>query len=85
MVIKAGPGKLTLPKSAGSSVRKQCKLNRFQLLPISPEASAMVETLPHHYNDPFDRLLAAQCLEKQIPIVSVDAILGKYRVSRIWS
>ena len=85
MAIKAALGKLTLPEAAGSFVQKQCKLNRFQPLPISLDAIAMVEILPHHHNDPFDRLLVAQSLEKQIPIVSADAILGKYRVSRIWS
>ena len=85
MAIKAALGKLTLPEAAGSFVQKQCKLNRFQLLPITLEAISMVEVLPHHHNDPFDRLLVAQCLEKKIPIVSSDAVLGKYRVSRIWS
>jgi PIN domain nuclease of toxin-antitoxin system len=85
MAIKAAIGKLTLPETAGTFVQKQCKLNRFQLLPISFDAIAMVETLAPHHSDPFDRLLVAQCLEKQIPIISSDAVLTKYRVPRIWS
>jgi PIN domain nuclease of toxin-antitoxin system len=85
MAIKAAVGKLTLPEAAGTFVQKQCKLNRFQLLPISLEAISMIETLPLHHNDPFDRLLVAQCLDLKIPIISADAILTKYRVTRIWS
>ena len=85
MAIKAALGKLTLPETAGSFVQKQCKLNRFQFLPISLAAIAGVEALPHHHNDPFDRLLVSQCLEAKIPIVSADAVMEKYRVSRIWS
>lgn len=85
MAIKAALGKLALPEAAGSFVQKQCKLNRFQLLPISFDAIAMVEVLPPHHNDPFDRLLVAQCLETRIPIISSDAVLTKYRVSRIWA
>jgi PIN domain nuclease of toxin-antitoxin system len=85
MAIKAALGKLTLPEAAGTFVQKQCKLNRFQLLPISLDAISMIETLPLHHNDPFDRLLVAQCLDMKIPIISADAILTKYRVTRIWS
>jgi PIN domain nuclease of toxin-antitoxin system len=55
------------------------------LLPISLDAISMIETLPLHHNDPFDRLLVAQCLDMKIPIISADAILTKYRVTRIWS
>jgi PIN domain nuclease of toxin-antitoxin system len=85
MAIKAAIGKLMLPEAVGTFVQKQCKLNRFQLLPISLDAISMIETLPLHHNDPFDRLLVAQCLDMKIPIISADAILTKYRVTRIWS
>jgi PIN domain nuclease of toxin-antitoxin system len=85
MAIKAAIGKLTLPEAAGTFVQKQCKLNRFQLLPISIAAISMIETLPLYHNDPFDRLLVAQCLDMKIPIISADALLTKYRVTRIWS
>lgn len=85
MAIKSAIGKLDLPEAAGTFVQKQCKLNRFQLLPISFAAIAMVETLPAHHHDPFDRLLVAQCLDIKLPIISADAMLSKYRITRIWS
>ena len=38
--------------------------------------------LPLHHRDPFDRLLAAQCLIEHLPIVSIDAVLDAYGVIR---
>jgi PIN domain nuclease of toxin-antitoxin system len=34
--------------------------------------------------DPFDRLLAAQCLVESIPIVSADSVFDQYGVTRVW-
>jgi PIN domain nuclease of toxin-antitoxin system len=34
--------------------------------------------------DPFDRMLVAQSLYEQIPIVSVDPQLDAYGITRIW-
>jgi PIN domain nuclease of toxin-antitoxin system len=41
-------------------------------------------SLPHHHRDPFDRLLIAQAMCEGVPIVSGDAALDAYPVSRIW-
>jgi PIN domain nuclease of toxin-antitoxin system len=40
--------------------------------------------MPHHHKDPFDRLLVAQALTEDIPIVSVDAAFDPYGVTRLW-
>lgn len=85
MVIKSGLKKLQLPEAVSAFVQKQCKLNRFQLLPISLEAIGLVESLPALHSDPFDRLLVAECMHQKIPLVSSDAILGKYAITRIWA
>lgn len=41
--------------------------------------------LPLHHRDPFDRLLAAQSLDLQVPIISADEIFDRYEVQRIWN
>jgi PIN domain nuclease of toxin-antitoxin system len=41
-------------------------------------------TLPFHHRDPFDRLLVAQALVEQIPIVSSDSSFDAYAVQRLW-
>jgi len=40
--------------------------------------------LAAHHKDPFDRLLVAQATVEAIPIVSVDAALDLYGVTRLW-
>lgn len=54
------------------------------LLPITIEYADVQATLPHHHRDPFDRLLAAQALSEDIPLVSADPVIETYGVSRIW-
>ena len=43
-----------------------------------------LESLPHHHRDPFDRMMAAQALERGLTIVSADPLFEKYGVERIW-
>ena len=84
MSIKSGLGKLALPQPAADFAKKQCRLNRFQLLPISVDAVGLVEKLPHLHGDPFDRILAAECITLGMPIISSDAVFERYNVDRIW-
>ena len=58
--------------------------NNFELLQITDEHLAGLVDLPFHHKDPFDRLLVAQSLYEQIPIVSADSQLDAYGVTRIW-
>jgi PIN domain nuclease of toxin-antitoxin system len=39
---------------------------------------------PTGHRDPFDRLLIAQAIVEDIPIVSVDVALDTYPIRRIW-
>ena len=43
-----------------------------------------MEDLPLHHRDPFDRMLAAQALQRRFGIVSRDACFGDYGVARGW-
>lgn len=54
------------------------------LVPISIAMLSVVESLPLHHRDPFDRLLAATCLAEQMTLVSADAVFDEYGVRRIW-
>ncbi|MGH7201887.1 MAG: hypothetical protein ACREJB_14870 [Planctomycetaceae bacterium] len=40
--------------------------------------------MPHHHRDPFDRLIAAQAMVEQIPLLSADPAFDAYPVHRIW-
>ena len=58
-------------------------LSRFErvgmkLLPLTPEHSVELESLPHLHRDPFDRLLVAQALEEPMRLVTSDAQVAAY-------
>lgn len=52
----------------------------------NPEAEIRqyLVSLPFHHKDPFDRMLAAQCLVGQIPLVSGDGVFDPYGIQRLW-
>jgi PIN domain nuclease of toxin-antitoxin system len=54
------------------------------LLPITLAHATGVEALPLHHRDPFDRLLIAQALIENIPLVGNESLFDAYGVTRIW-
>ncbi len=56
----------------------------FTLLPVSVEEGLRAGRLIGDHRDPFDRMLAAQALAMDIPIISVDLKLDTFGVRRIW-
>ena len=58
--------------------------NDFHILPIEPRHTAVLIDLAFHHRDPFDRLLVAQAISEQIPLVSGDPALDAYPVTRLW-
>lgn len=84
IAIKAGLGRLDLGEPSSTFLPREITRNNFQLLPISLAHATMVEGLPLHHRDPFDRLLVAQAKVEGIPVVSIDAIFDQYGVNRLW-
>ena len=84
IAIKAGSGKLRLAEPSRTLLERELPRNALKLLPISLEQATAVEGLPPHHKDPFDRLLIAQAIVEDIPIVSVDLAFDAYPVRRIW-
>ena len=52
--------------------------NGFKDIQISIDALKLVETLPCHHKDPFDRLLIATALAHDLELVSSDSDIAKY-------
>jgi PIN domain nuclease of toxin-antitoxin system len=84
IAIKVSIGKLTLQQPYEDFVDRCLNRYGFTILPISPQHTAALITLPFHHKDPFDRLLVAQALVEDIPIVSTDVIFDHYGTKRIW-
>jgi PIN domain nuclease of toxin-antitoxin system len=84
MAIKVSLGKLTLSQPFDLFIPNQLLLNDITLLDITVSHTLRVATLPFHHRDPFDRLLIAQSLVEDMPIISVDGVLDAYGVNRLW-
>lgn len=82
--IKVSTGKLTLSRPLEAYFEEQMRLNSIQMLPITLAHIARVSTLPFHHRDPFDRMLIAQSLTENIPIISADAAFDAYAITRLW-
>jgi len=54
------------------------------LLPIEPEVALRSGRLIGKHGDPFDRMIAAQALALDVPVISNDAKLDEFGVRRIW-
>lgn len=84
MGIKSNYGKLTLADPFSEFVRRGFTENNVDLLPISIDHVVRLEKLPRHHKDPFDRMIAAQALEEDVPVIGRDRMLDEYGVDRRW-
>ncbi len=84
IAIKLRLSKLTVAMPVEVLMTQQLTQNDIALLPITVAPLMIVSTLPLHHRDPFDRLLIAQAMVEQMPIVSADPAFDAYPVQRLW-
>ena len=84
IAIKFGLGRLQLPEPPERYVPDRIARNGFQPLPISVAHALRVGGLPQHHRDPFDRLLVAQALEEDMPLLTADAMIRQYAARVLW-
>lgn len=56
----------------------------YTLLAVSVEHALRAGRLPGDHKDPFDRMLAAQAICEDLPIISNDTCFDKFAVRREW-
>ena len=78
IVIKVSNEKLSIPRDFFSETEKD-----FEILPINTKHIYRISSLEKIHKDPFDRLLIAQSLEENIPIVTRDQQILKYKTQLI--
>jgi PIN domain nuclease of toxin-antitoxin system len=83
MAIKASLGKLSLGTSLDQLVKGGIDRG-VRLLEVRASHAYIVETLPFHHRDPFDRMLVAQATHEGMHVVSRDERLDPYSVTRVW-
>jgi PIN domain nuclease of toxin-antitoxin system len=84
IAVKYSLGKLKLAEPPREFMENRIRKNALSPLPVTLAHTYRVAHLPFHHRDPFDRLLVAQALEEDLPLLSADAILSEYGVRRTW-
>ncbi len=56
----------------------------FRELMINVADAERAGLLPGPHRDPFDRMLIAQALARDLVVVSADAVFDRYGVNRLW-
>ena len=77
--IKKSLGKITLPDNFSSLLEK----GGFELLNIQINHINKIDILPSIHRDPFDRMLIAQSICENIPLVTNDIEIMKYNLDNL--
>jgi PIN domain nuclease of toxin-antitoxin system len=84
LVIKLRTGKLVLDRPIADWWSFNTAENGFEVLNITSGDVLAVDPLPLHHRDPFDRLLIAQAIQRDLNVVTADDAFAAYPVQRIW-
>lgn len=74
LMIKASLGKLHIDFDPVD----MAKQSGFALLDFNAEAAKLLKDLPFHHKDPFDRMLIAQSISHNFPIMTDDLKIQQY-------
>ena len=83
IAIKSRLGKLDMNRSFRDVVRL-LHANGFRFLTIRLRHFYRLNRLELHHKDPFDRMLIAQSLAENVPLVSNEEVFDLYDVQRFW-
>ena len=75
--IKHGLGRGAVPLSGSEAAAWFAKAG-YAFLPVTAEHAALVEALPAHHGDPFDRMLVAQALAEPMRLMTHDPLVARY-------
>jgi PIN domain nuclease of toxin-antitoxin system len=84
IAVKYSLGKLHLTEPPREFVIHRMNANALTELPVSMTHALALQNMPLHHKDPFDRLLVAQAMVNQIPLLSADQQLSAYDIERLW-
>jgi PIN domain nuclease of toxin-antitoxin system len=65
-------------------LKKQIDKNGFEILPVLFSHIEIISELPVHNQDPFDRLLIAQCKTGQLTLITKDEKIKPYNIQTLW-
>ena len=84
LALKTLAGKLSFATPLRRWLAEQREAWRFDYLQITDEHILRTLEIERHHPDPFDRLLVAQAMEANLPIVTPDPAIARYPVQVVW-
>lgn len=84
IAIKTSIGRLELLRPFDQLIPSQLEENDINILPIELNHLSQIIELPFHHRDPFDRLIIAQGMIEELPVISSDASFRMYPIEVIW-
>jgi len=84
LALKTLAGQLSFSAPLRMWLAEQRGTWRFDYLPITGEHILRTLEIERHHQDPFDRLLVAQAMEANLPVVTPDPAIARYPVQVIW-
>ncbi len=83
IAIKFELGRLPLPEPPADYVPERIRAMDAEVVPIEHRDALTVASLPPLHRDPFDRLLVAQAMILDVPILTADAAVAQYDISSL--
>jgi PIN domain nuclease of toxin-antitoxin system len=83
IAIKLNLGKLEISVTIDDIIDEANKMG-IAILPITVEAVKLVQFMPLHHRDPFDRLLIAQAEANGLTIITDDSMFDNYTIQTVW-
>ena len=77
-------GKLPLPAEFVADIGAAIADEGFEELPITVNDAARAGSLPGLHRDPFDRMIIAQSLSRDLTLISTEQLFDQYGVRRLW-
>jgi PIN domain nuclease of toxin-antitoxin system len=82
--IKHSLGKLDLGLPFEELIPDQLEANSIAVLGVEVPHIVRLIKLPLHHRDPFDRIMIAQSLVEDLPVIGMDTAFDLYGVKRLW-
>ena len=84
ITLKHHTGKLLLPSSPDIWIEEQLHLQDISVLPLQRNVLYLSGSLPRIHKDPFDRVIAADALYRDLRLLSPDEPFKQYGCAIIW-
>jgi len=84
IATKVRSGKMPEAEQLERNFLETMEVAGYTILSIDTASALRSARLPGLHRDPFDRILAAQALSLDIPVITPDPLFDQFGVRRIW-